>query len=103
MPNREFHLHDGKKGAALGVRVVPRARKNEIVEVMKDGAIRVRLQAEPQDANLNKMLAEYLSSILGISAQQIEVVAGQNGRDKLVSILDIDADSVQQKIIASVS
>ena len=39
MPNRKFHLHDGKVGSALAVRVTPRAGRNEIMEVMSDGTI----------------------------------------------------------------
>lgn len=102
MPNRKFHLHDGKKGAALGVRIIPRAKKNEVAEVLKDGTIRVRLQAAPnQDDEINQLLAELLSTVLGVPNRQIEVVAGQSGRDKLVSILNIDAQDVQQKIMAS--
>ncbi|MBC8331531.1 MAG: DUF167 domain-containing protein [Anaerolineae bacterium] len=102
MPNRKFHLHNGKKGAALGIRVVPRASKNEIAEIMKDGTIRVRLQAAPQqDEDMNSLLAELLSSVLDVPVDQIEIIAGQSGRDKLVSILEIDATSVQKKIAAS--
>ncbi|MBT3391467.1 MAG: DUF167 domain-containing protein [Chloroflexi bacterium] len=102
MPNRKFHLHNGKKGAALGIRIVPRANKNEIAEIMKDGTIRVRLQAAPQqDEDINSLLAELLSSVLDVSIDQIEIIAGQSGRDKLISIVDIDATSVQKKIAAS--
>lgn len=102
MPNRKFHLHNGKKGAALGIRVVPRASNNEIAEVMKDGTIRVRLKAAPQQNEaINTMLAELLSSVLEVPVDRIEIIAGKSGRDKLVSILDIDAIGVQKKIVAS--
>ena len=40
MAPRDFHLHDGKKGAALALRVTPRASKNEIVEVLSDGTVK---------------------------------------------------------------
>ena len=47
MSERKFHLHDGKVGAAITVRVTPRASKNEISEILDDGTIKVRLIAGP--------------------------------------------------------
>ena len=47
MADRKFNMHDGKKGSALAVRVTPRASRNEIVEILEDGTVRVRLAASP--------------------------------------------------------
>ena len=47
MASRSYHLHDGKKGAALAVRVTPRASKNEIVDILSDGTVKVHLTAPP--------------------------------------------------------
>ena len=49
MPNRNFRLHNGKKGAALAIRVTPRATSNQIAEILHDGTIRIRLEAAPGD------------------------------------------------------
>jgi len=38
---RNYKLHNGKKGAAIAVRVTPRASKNSIVGVQSDGTIRI--------------------------------------------------------------
>ena len=99
MTAQEFHLHDGKKGSALGIRVTPRASRNEIAEILHDGTIRIRLKAAPTEAEINQTLSEFLAAVLGVSKDRIEVVAGQGGRDKLVSVLDMDAPTAQQKII----
>jgi uncharacterized protein YggU (UPF0235/DUF167 family) len=37
--------------------------------------------------------------VLGIPQSKIEIVAGQTGRDKLVSILDMDSDQAQALIV----
>jgi len=103
LESRQFHLHDGKKGAALAIRVTPRARKNEIVEISSDGTIRIRLTAPPVENKANQALIEFLSEILGVPKSQIEIVAGQTGRDKLVSILGMDAATAQQLIIEKMS
>ena len=99
MSPRIFHLHDGKKGSAIAVRVTPRASKNEIVEVLNDGTIKVHLVAPPVEGKANEALVKFLAQILGVTASRIEVVAGANGRDKLISVLEMDAATVHKKIV----
>jgi uncharacterized protein (TIGR00251 family) len=99
MSSRKYHLHDGKKGAALAIRVTPRASHNEIVEILSDGTVRIRLTAPPVEGKANDALIEFLSNILDVSPSRIEIVAGVAGRDKLVSVLDMDAEIVHQKIL----
>ncbi len=103
MGSRQFHLHDGKKGAALAIRVTPRARKNEIVEILNDGTIRIRLTAPPVENKANQALVEFLSEVLEVPHSHLEIVAGLTGRDKLVSILGLDAATAQQRILKKMS
>lgn len=99
MTPRKYHLHNGQKGAALAIRVTPRASRNEIVEVQMDGTVRIRLTAPPVEGQANKALIDFLSEVLEIPPSKIEIVAGTSGRDKLVSILDMDSETVHNKII----
>jgi uncharacterized protein len=99
MEMKKYHLHDGKKGAALAIRVTPRASRNEIVEVLSDGTVRIRLTAPPVEGKANEALVEFLSKVLDIAPSRIEIVAGLTGRDKLVSILDMDAELVHNRIL----
>ena len=102
MVSRQYHLHDGKKGAALAIRVTPRASHNEIVEILSDGTVRIRLTAPPVEGKANEALVEFLSKILDVAPSRIEIVAGMTGRDKLVSILDLDAESVHARILQNI-
>jgi uncharacterized protein (TIGR00251 family) len=103
MVPRKYHLHDGKKGAALAVRVTPRASKNEILEVLGDGTVKVHITAPPVDGRANETLVKFLSETLDIPISQIEIVAGVSGRDKLISVLDMDAATLHQKILDHLS
>ena len=100
MPSRNFHLHDGKVGSALAVRVTPRASRNKIAEVMSDGVVKIHIAAPPVDGEANEQLLSFLSEILNIPRSRIEIVAGVSGRDKLISVLDMDADAVHKRIVA---
>lgn len=96
---RKFKFSDGKSGSSLAVRVTPRARQNEIAEILDDGTIRVRLTATPNDDESNAALLEYLAGVLGVGQARLEIVAGLQGRDKLIAVLDLDAEAVHQRII----
>ena len=100
MSDRKFRLHGGQKGSALAVRVTPRASRTEIVEMLDDGTIKVRLAAPPVDNEANLALIEFLADILGVSKSRLDIVAGVTGRDKLIAVLDMDAETAHQRIVA---
>jgi uncharacterized protein (TIGR00251 family) len=102
MSDRKFNMHGGQKGSALAVRITPRASSNEISEVLDDGTIKVRLAAPPTDNETNEALVLFLSEILGVPKNQLEIVAGGDGRDKLISVVDMDVEMVHQRILAHV-
>jgi uncharacterized protein (TIGR00251 family) len=100
MSDRQFRLHSGQKGSALAVRVTPRASRNEVVEMLEDGTIKVRLAAPPVDDQANQALIEFLSDILGVPKSRLDIVAGATGRDKLVAVMDMDVETAHQRIVA---
>jgi uncharacterized protein (TIGR00251 family) len=99
MPERKPRHHGGGLGAALAVRVLPRASKNEIAEIRSDGTIRIRLTAPPVDGKANAALIQFLAEILDVPRSRIEIIAGATGRDKLVSILDLDPETASERIL----
>jgi uncharacterized protein (TIGR00251 family) len=100
MASRKFHLHDGKRGAALAVRVTPRASRNEITEIQSDGTVKVRLTAVPVDGDANNALIDFMAEVLGVAPSKLDIVAGLSGKDKLISIIDIDMEEVHRRILA---
>jgi len=99
MSDRKYHLHNGQKGAALAVRITPRATINQITEILHDGTVRIRLMATTSE-EMNAALKSYLAQVLDVSESAIEIVAGQTGRDKLVSVLNLDSETAHQKVLS---
>ena len=97
---RAFKLHSGKSGAALTLRVTPRARKTEFAGVLEDGILRMRVAAPPVEGKANAELLSFLARVLGVRKNRIEIIAGQRGLDKIVSVLDLSAEEVQARISA---
>jgi uncharacterized protein (TIGR00251 family) len=97
---RKFHLHDGKLGSALALRVTPRSSRNQIVGVLNDGTIKIHIVAPPADEDANRELLSFLSEVLGVPKSKIDIVAGVSGRDKLISVMEMDAETAHQRILA---
>jgi uncharacterized protein YggU (UPF0235/DUF167 family) len=99
MDGRKYNLHDGKNGSALAIRITPRAAKDEIVEILGDGTVKVHLTSGSSDQYINELLLKFLAKQLNISLASMEIVAGARGRDKLISILDMEADDLYKKVL----
>jgi hypothetical protein len=99
---RKYELHSGQRGSALAVRITPRASRNQIAGVLDDGTIKVYLVSDPSEDELNTELLGYLAEVLGVPKSRVEVVAGENGRDKLVSVMDMDVETAQQRVLAHI-
>ena len=87
-------FNDPRSGTAISVKVIPRAKKNEVAGLMEDGSIRIRLTAPPVEGAANQALVEFLSELLGIHRSQIEIVAGLSSERKLISLVGIAPQAV---------
>jgi len=95
---RSFKLHDGEQGAALTIRVTPRARKTEFGGVLEDGTIRIRVAAPPVEGKANKALIAFLADALDVRKNAIEIVAGEHGLDKIISIVGVPAEEAEKRL-----
>ncbi len=98
---RKFHFNNGQTGAALAVRITPRASRNQIVGILNDGTIKVHLTAASDDET-NALLVNFLADVLDMPSDRITIVAGESGRDKLVSLISMDTETAHQRILARV-
>lgn len=95
---RKFEITDAQPGAAFAVRVVPRASKNEIAGRVGD-AIKVRLTAPPVDGKANQALVAFLAQKLGVRKNQVEIVAGETSRNKVVCVLGLSPAEVEERLL----
>ena len=94
---RKFRITEAESGAAFPVRVIPRASRNEI-ESVTDNALKVRVTAPPVEGAANKALIELLAERLKIRKSQIEIVAGQTSRHKMISVVGLGPSEVEERL-----
>ncbi len=85
---------DARQGAAITVKVQPRARKTEVAGLMADGMIKIKVAAPPVGEAANKALVAFLAQTLGLPANQIDIIAGETSEHKLISLVGISPEAV---------
>jgi len=78
----------------IRVRVHPKAKTNGISEIMDDGTIKISLKAPPVNGKANRELLRFLSDVLGVKKNYIDIKAGFNDRNKIVEIFGLKKDIV---------
>ena len=86
--------------ALLKLRVVPNARRSEVVGVYGE-AVKVKVQAPAVEGKANEALRDFLAECLRISARDVELVAGEQSRDKVVAITGLEIEEVRVRLLRS--
>ncbi|MGB2962625.1 MAG: hypothetical protein WBB69_01425 [Anaerolineales bacterium] len=97
MIGREFNFHDGEKGSAIAIRITKGKGRQRIVKVLRDGTVVIDLPEEVED--IDQELIKFLSNQLGIEPKRFDIIAGEEGQEKLISILDMNPEVLQKLIL----
>jgi len=81
----------------FAVRVVPRAKKNEIVGVEGE-VLKVRIAAPPVRGKANEALVEFLAQALGVRNRQVEIVRGQRARNKSIRVRGLSEKEARKRL-----
>ncbi len=95
-------LRSEAEAVVLSLHIQPGARKTEVVG-LHGAALKVRLAAPPVDGKANQALIDFLAGRLGVSKQQVELIAGASSRAKRVRIHGMDAESVGKRLLPGYS
>jgi uncharacterized protein (TIGR00251 family) len=69
----------------LEIKAVPGASKTELTGI-KDGRLRIRLAAAPEDGKANAEVLSFLSKALGCAKRDIRLVSGEKSQLKVVAL-----------------
>jgi hypothetical protein len=73
--------------AYFNVKVRPNSNVSQIKEVTAEGVVRLDLKAKPIHGQANEELVKFLAKELGVSKNNIKILSGRSGKEKLVKIL----------------
>lgn len=82
----------------ISVKVITNAKLDEIVGLMDDGTVKIKIKAKPIQGKANFYLIKYLSKRLGIHSGDIEIISGTNSSKKLIKIENVNKKIVREKL-----
>jgi len=80
--------------SCIKVRVIPRALRTEIFDILSDGTYKIRIKEKPEKGQANKALIKYLSTVLKIPRSSVMIISGDTARQKIISIKDIEKEQI---------
>jgi uncharacterized protein (TIGR00251 family) len=83
--------------ATLKVRLQPRASRDGI-EGLHGDALKVKVTAPPLEGRANKAVKKLLAEQLGIAPSQVEIIAGERSREKLLRISGISRAEIEKAL-----
>lgn len=87
-------FRDSEQETTLSVKVIPRAKRNEVSGFLEDGTVKIRVTAPPIKGQANHALVEFLADTLGIPSSNLALVSGEKARLKRILITGLDKESV---------
>jgi hypothetical protein len=92
-------VSEDEAGVTIAVQVVPRASRNQVAGVQGD-QLKVRVTAPPVEGAANEALLGFLAAVLGVRRRDLQLVAGERARRKLVRVRGLDAATVEARLQA---
>jgi uncharacterized protein len=83
--------------AEIEVRVIPRARRDEIGDE-RGGRVLIRVTAPPVAGAANAALCRLVARRAGVPARRVTIVQGQTSRDKVVRVEGLTAAELRASI-----
>lgn len=100
-------LEDGRGGARLRVRVVPRSAKPGLDGLVEDGngraAVRLKLAAPPVDGRANAEAADRVADAVGLPKRDVELVFGPAAKIKVFRLGGLTVEEAARRLAAQAS
>ncbi len=68
----------------IGIKVIPRSSREEIVKT--DDGYLVRVKAQPKEGKANEAVIKLVAEHFGVTRSQVCITSGLSGRNKIVEI-----------------
>lgn len=81
----------------VSLRVYPNAARSEVVD-FTDGVWRVRVAAPPVKGKANMELLAFISRILGVSKNSLDILKGHTSRSKVIAIHGLSREEITQRL-----
>lgn len=71
----------------LEIKVIPRAQTSQVVEIMANGALKIKVNAIPEQGKANDEVCAVLAGFLQVPRRNVVVIHGHTSQQKRLRIL----------------
>jgi uncharacterized protein len=82
----------------ISFKVQPNAGHNQVIDLV-NGVWKIKIAAPPDKGKANKELVDFLSELLEVKKDQINILRGHASHNKVVEIEGIDQESFSARIL----
>ena len=93
--------NDEETQTKIAVQIYPGAVKNEITGIQND-ILTVKIAAPPVKGKANKELIDYLSHLLDIRKDRLDIIKGHTSKNKLISIDGLSKVTILEKLLSGI-
>ena len=79
--------------------IQPRASRDEILGLNKEGVLRVRVKEPPVDGAANEALVQLVAKKLGVRKDSVTLVSGATARNKVIEVEGLTSDKLRSGLI----
>ncbi len=81
----------------IQIKLIPGAAKNQYVGE-EGGCFKIKVSARPVKGKANKALIKFLSDILDVPKNRIQIISGEKSRLKTLRISGLEPDEIQTRL-----
>jgi uncharacterized protein (TIGR00251 family) len=70
----------------LNVKVMPKSSRNEIVGILEDGSVKLKITAAREKGKANAAICSYLAEVFEIPKRNVEIVRGETSPNKQIVV-----------------
>lgn len=90
-------IRDTASGASLGVRLQPKAKKNQVIGEL-DGTLKLAVTAPPIEGRANEACIRFLAELLKVARSSVTIAAGVSSRNKVIRVEGLSAEQVRARL-----
>jgi uncharacterized protein len=84
--------------AMIRVHVHPGARRSIVQGLREDGALKLAVDAPPEDGRANRAVEALLADTLDVARRAVSVVRGHGSRSKWIEIEGMSEDEIRRRL-----
>ena len=75
-----------KRNLTLHLKVIPKSSRNEIVGILDDGTVKLKVTAAPEKGKANAAVCEFLADFFGVAKRNVEIIRGGTSTSKHATV-----------------